>query len=305
MFGVSPAYFFSRFSTDFTVDQIVQALPDLRCMDFEGIQLEIFHADRLREWESKSQLLAKALDSEGLIPTQFVAHFLLQAFESEEYLLSNYGLDEWKRVVDIVQNFPQCKVVTLPFPPFKAQKGEIYNPTRYNRLYGALLNKVAKMLEGVETQGLKMALEIMPFSLVGNLEGFIRLSAALGTNTLGYNFDTGHAYHSKEILSLIPARLKEPIGNIGVKDLTFNITSRIYGTHLKDIKEGVAQAVRPGAGQLNWEEVLSNLIASGYTGSLDLEIPCREDEVQEEYTKGLKFLKETRARIEPAGLKVG
>ena len=49
MFGVSPAYFFSRFTTDFTVDQIAQALPDLRREGFSGFQLEIYHLHSVKE----------------------------------------------------------------------------------------------------------------------------------------------------------------------------------------------------------------------------------------------------------------
>jgi sugar phosphate isomerase/epimerase len=61
-------------------------------------------------------------------------------------------------------------------------------------------------------------LEILPSAIVGGIDGFIRLCERLGTASLGLNFDTGHAWASKENLYLIPAKLGR----------------QIVGTHLCD-----------------------------------------------------------------------
>jgi len=315
VFGVSPAYFFSRFTTDFTVHQIAQALPDLRKEGFSGFQLEIYHLHAIKDWEQKASYLSEVATSEGLIPTQFVAHFLLHGFDSASSVTSSFGIEEMKRVVDILQFFPQCRVVTVPLPTFTLEPGMVYERSHYLSLYQALVEKVGRMLELVESADLRMALELVPSSLVGGIDGFFRLCAALQSDTLGYNFDTGHAFSSKELITLIPARFSMVWSNRideGHKSkfqgdsplLDIGGNSRIYGTHLKDNWGKENLALRPGAGGIPWEDLLRNLLRSGYMGFLDLEIVCEAEKVQEEYGRGLRFLQEIVARLLPEMVKV-
>lgn len=284
-FGVSPAYFFSRFTTDFTVEQIARALPDLRKLGFEGFQLEIYHADRLGEWETKGATLASIAREEGLIPTQFVGHFLLQGFESGDMLRSSFGIAEMKRIVDILRNFPECRVITVPIPAFQIPAGSLWGRNEYEDAYQRMVEKIGSLLDIVEAAGFQMALELVPFSLVGGIEGFLKLRTLLGSTTLGYNFDTGHAFSSKEILPLIPARM------------TLEGTCRIYGTHLKDNWGTENLALPPGDAGVPWEEILQNLLLAGYRGSLDLEIACRAELVEEAYKRGLRFLRTIIANL--------
>ncbi len=277
-FGVSPAYFFSRFTTDFTVEQIAQALPDLRALGFDGFQLEIYHVDRLEEWETKGAMLASVAQEEGLIPTQFVGHFLLHGFESLETLRSAFGIEEMKRVLDILKDFPECRVITVPIPAFQIPAGSVWDRETYEDMYQRLVEKVAFQLEIVEAAGFRMALEIVPSSLLGGIEGFLKLRSLLGSTTLGYNFDTGHAFSSKEILPFVPARL------------TLDGSCFIYGTHLKDNWGTENLALAPGKAGVPWEDLLRNLLLAGYRGSLDLEIVCKAEQVAKEYGRGLRFL---------------
>ncbi|GAB4369956.1 MAG: hypothetical protein Kow009_06510 [Spirochaetales bacterium] len=286
-FGVSPAYFFSRFTTDFTVDQIASALPDLKQMGFEGFQLEIYHAERMGEWESKGAMLASRARETGLIPTQFVAHFLLHGFESREALESSFGIEEIKRVVEILHYFPECKVVTVPLPAFQVTPGFSWGRKEYADAYGRLVEKISFQLEIVESAGVRMALEIVPFSLLGGIEGLLRLRSRLGSSSLGYNLDTGHAFSSKEVLPLVPARLSQ------------DGTCCIYGTHLKDNWGTENLALSPGKGGVPWKDLLQNLFYAGYRGSLDLEIACRAEEVDEEYRRGLRFLQDIVDNLDP------
>ena len=71
---------------------------------------------------------------------------------------------------------------------------------------------------------------------VGGIDGFLRLCEHIGTDTLGLNFDTGHARACKENLYLIPAKLG----------------GRILGTHLCDNFGHENLSLRPGAGSIDW-----------------------------------------------------
>ena len=118
--------------------------------------------------------------------------------------------------------------------------------------------------------GKRLALELMPLSLVGGTEGFLRLLKEPGLGELAYNFDTGHAWARKERVELIPAL----VGNA------------IVGTHLCDNQGNENLKLRPGAGSLDFPALLAALEANGYAGSYDLEISCRPENLDAEYRRG-------------------
>lgn len=281
MYGVSPAYFFSRFSTDFTVPQYASALSGLQKLGYDSFQIEVFHHDRLGEWRGESSLIAKTAGDLGLGVSQFVAHFILRGFENEEALLSNYGFDEIHTVLDILENFPGCDLVTVPMPAFSLDSVSAYTAQDYRRLRDRLTEKLGRMLEAVEASKRRMALEIVPGSLIGGIAGFERIREELRSDTLGYNFDTGHAWSSKEAVSLIPARLGK----------------RIYGTHLKDNFGNENLPLVPGRGTIPWASVFRGLIEAGYQGSWDVEVVCPSAEVDAAYTEALAFLKKSEIAV--------
>ncbi len=84
------------------------------------------------------------------------------------------------------------------------------------------------------------------------------------------NFDTGHAWASKENLYLIPAKLGK----------------RIAGTHLCDNFQNENLSLRPGAGSIDWPRIVKALRLAGYDGWFDLEIICRLVMIHKEYREG-------------------
>jgi sugar phosphate isomerase/epimerase len=120
-----------------------------------------------------------------------------------------------------------------------------------------------------------MALEIMPAAIIGGIDGFLRLCDQLGSDSLGLNFDTGHAWASKENMYLIPAKLGR----------------RILGTHLCDNFGNENLSLRPGAGSIDWLRIMNALQTAGYSSSYDLEIICRPEEVQREYQQAYAFIR--------------
>jgi len=109
---------------------------------------------------------------------------------------------------------------------------------------------------------------------VGGIDGFLRLCEHLGSDTLGFNFDTGHAWACKENLYLIPAKLGP----------------RILGTHLCDNFGNENLSLRPGAGSIDWSRLIAALKACGYKGPWDIEIICKPEDAEIEYGTGRKFI---------------
>jgi sugar phosphate isomerase/epimerase len=271
--GVSPAYFISRFSARFTPGEVVTGLEDLAEMGFQGFQLEVFHPETLGDWRHRGASLVRRASADlGLKATQFVAHFMMEAFSSREKLFSDIGLTDMESVLEIVRPFDECGIVTVPLGAFEAPR--IPREQDYRDLFDRCLEKVGKLLAMVEETGRRMALEILPSAIIGGIDGFMRLCDRLGAATLGLNFDTGHAWASKENLYLIPAKLGR----------------RIVGTHLCDNFGKENLSLRPGRGSIHWPRLLEALQASGYEGALDVEIICKPEEARDEYSKALEYV---------------
>jgi len=273
MIGVSPAYFVSKFSNRFSPDDVAAGLDDLPALGFFGFQLEVFHRESLETWArtGAAEIRRKSSDV-GLKAHQFVAHFMLEDFADRQNLISNTAIEQMKVVLDIVDRFEECRVITVPLPAFEDRAAS--SRDNYLFLFERCAAKVSRLLSMVEDAGRRMALEVLPGAIVGGIDGFLRLCEHLGSGTLGLNFDTGHAWACKENLYLIPAKLGP----------------RILGTHLCDNFGHENLSLRPGAGSIDWPRLIAALKACGYNGPWDIEIVCPPNSVAEEYGAGRRFI---------------
>jgi sugar phosphate isomerase/epimerase len=110
--------------------------------------------------------------------------------------------------------------------------------------------------------------------VVGGIEGFLVICNELNSPDLGINLDTGHAWACREIVPLLPFRLKD----------------RIFGLHLCDNFGTENLSLAPGKGSIEWKPFMKNLLGSGYNVSLDIEIGCETENVKNEYVAGLKYI---------------
>ena len=273
-FGVSPAYHISRYSDRFTPEDVAASLADLAGMGFSAFQLEVFHPETLNDWVNRGNLVvANMVEKTGVLPSQFVGHFLLHGFGSAEALKSDFGIPETKACVALLKPFPDCETITVALPVFSAPKG--VNTEMYQMLWGRFTEKLETMIAIAEDAGKRIALEIMPGSILGGLQGLVRLINITDSPALGYNFDTGHAWASREAIELLPGMLAD----------------RIFGTHLKDNCQVENLAMVPGRGTIPWDAVINNLRSVDYPGSWDLEIRSEGANIKADYAEGLAFIK--------------
>ena len=273
MTGVSPAYFISRYTDRFTPSDVCEGLAEISELGFQQFQLEVFHVENLADWvNGGSQQVRQCSDGLGLRPSQFVAHFMLNAFSNASSVMSDSGLVEIDSVLQIVDRFEDCSIVTIPLGVFDSQG--IVGASDYIALFNRCVEKIGQLLERVEGAGRRLALEIMPSAVIGGIDGFMRLCDQLKTDTLGLNFDTGHAWAAKENLHMIPAKL----------------SGQILGTHLCDNFGHENLSLRPGAGSIDWPRIMAGLNAGGYRGSFDIEIVCQTEAVRPQYGQGRVFI---------------
>ena len=271
--GVSPAYHISRYSDKFLPEDVAASLTDLAAMGFSAFQLEVFHPETLSDWTHRGvTLVVQAAEKVNIYPSQFVGHFLLHGFASVKAIQSDFGIEETKTTLELLKPFPDCKVITVPTPALTLPSAPM-KKADYTALWKRFVEKLQTMLSIAEDNGKRIALEIMPGSIIGGIKGFLLLVNEIRGN-LGYNFDTGHAWAGREVVDLIPAILGD----------------KIYGTHLKDNNSNENLGLSPGKGTIPWDSLIMNLLENGYKGTWDLEIKCNPDEVQTEYEQGLQFL---------------
>lgn len=276
MFGVSPAFVFSLFGTAFRLQDYCAALPRLQRLGFGAYQPEIYRADALAEWERGAGELHGVASDLGLVPSQLVAHFLLERFKGPGAIEPGRGCDEIRRLAEIAKRFPPCQVITIPAPAFQADWGSPAGSSAagWRDLQGRLQEQIRSYLTILTDAGLKLAFEIMPFSVLGGLRRFLATCDEIGSPDLGLNLDTGHAWASGELVPALP----------------FEWAGRIFGTHLGD-NLGTDNVKLPlGQGSVPWEALLRNLGAAGYAGSLDIEVACPADEVELRYRESLLYL---------------
>jgi len=273
--GVSPAFVISKYGDHFTIHDYSNAVPVVKRLGFKAIQLEIYSKERLKEWESGADLLARTIKDEGLYISQFVAH-LLMVFFIENRINKDEVIETFKRVNRVAEKFPMERIITVPVGTLNKNLNIARGSTVYKDLQRQMEETVRIMCETAQSSGFRVALEILPGSLVGGVNGFTAMLKRLEMNNLGINLDTGHANVSETNVETLPLVLKE----------------RTFGTHLSDNDGRDNLSLRPGKGSIDWKVFLGNLKRADYTGSLDIEIHCRAEEAEFEYSSAYSYIRE-------------
>ena len=248
----------------------------VRELGFSAYQPEIVVETALPEWARDARRVHRTASDLGLFPTQFVAHFMLEQFSSLEKLNPRGGIDHLNQVLDIMQAFPACRVLTIPAPAFTVRwdSQEASERRWWQDVHDRLIEKIGLYVEATAGAGMKLAFEILPFSIFGGIGRFLALCKEIDSPALGLNFDTGHAWFCRELVPILPFEVKE----------------RIFGTHLGDNMSTENIKLAPGKGTIPWPPLLQNMISAGYAGSWDIEIGCKADQVRQEYGFGLNYL---------------
>ena len=271
--GVSPAFIISEYGEDFTIDNYSSAVPLIKGLGFKAIQLEIYSKERIREWESGRELLARRITDEGLYISQFVAHLLMVSFTGRR-IDKDEVIETFKRVLGLAEKFLMERVITVPIGTLDKNSNLTPESIEYKDLKEQMEETVLMICETAKLSDFKVALEVLPGSLVGGVRGFGNLLEKLKADNLGINLDTGHANVTEKNVETLPLVLK----------------NRIFGTHLSDNNGIDNLSLRPGKGNIKWDVFLSSLRNAGYTGSLDIEIHCRTDEVEIEYSSAYSYI---------------
>ena len=273
LFGVSPSFTVSEYGKNFTVNDICSSMITISKLGFKCFQPEVKFESALQDWVEGGAKKVKSLSDElGLEVSQFIAHYAMDYFADEDSLFSDNGIEETKKIVDLVLELKPCKIITIPIGSFNYGKSkrlgmvDSYRERLTEKLYG--------ILKVIEQANLKLAIEILLNSFIEGYDGFLDIANQIGSKNIGVNFDTGHAWANKEDVVLIPLKMKD----------------LIFGTHLCDNFGGESLSLTPGKGNIPWEPLIHNLVIFGYKGSMDLEISTEPDMIGAEYREGRDYI---------------
>jgi len=273
MIGVSPAYFLSLFSSRFTPGNIESSLSELTRIGFQSLQLETFVPEQVDLFDKASCLqLKRSIETVGLSTSQFVAHHLQEYFSSFEGLNNPRLISDFRRILSVVTLVHPQGTLTIPQPSFSL--GDSFPAPSFSEIWSTYLDKLDMLRNLAAEEGIALAVEVLPGSLLGNSDGFLRMTSYLGEPYIGINLDTGHAWACKENMALLPLKLNQ----------------YIYGTHISDNYSCENSSLRPGKGTIPWNLFFSACRMAGYNRPFDVEIRCTPEEVEFEYSAAYQFL---------------
>lgn len=271
---MSPAFLISLFGDKFTPDDVCAAMPVIRRLGFDCFQVELVSFDSVDLWLNGSAEKIKNRAAEtGLLMSQFVAHFMMEAFADERALFGDFGIEEMHKVFEIAGALRKEAPITVAIGPYH---GEASDPKARAGAYARLVEKLATIAQDAWSLGLKLSLEIQPGTLMEpGANGIMKAIRDIGSGNVGYNLDTGHVWAAGNNV----ARYPETLGGY------------IEGTHLCDNFGRENLSLRPGAGSIDFGYLIPALMRSKYDSSLDLEIFAPSGKVEDEYSTGLAYVK--------------
>ena len=160
-----------------------------------------------------------------------------------------YSEDDFFRMADTLGGSSLNIIEALP--------SEITAEQRINLITG-LCTRAARY-------GLKVSIEFLPWSPIGNLTQALALAEAVGQSNFGVNIDLWHHFRSGGTLSQLRTLAPEAIAAVQVNDIAPEPWANV-------IEETSLGRILPGEGVGEIEECLSALYASGVRGPVNVEV---------------------------------
>ncbi|MEK7865169.1 MAG: sugar phosphate isomerase/epimerase [Planctomycetota bacterium] len=137
------------------------------------------------------------------------------------------------------------------------------------------VSALGDVMRAAEASGLRVGIEYEPGFLVGDLEGLLSVIREVDHPLLGANLDLGHAQVVGD----------DPAGAIR------KLAGRVWNMHVEDIRGRVHRHLIPGEGEVDFREIRSALVDTGYDGFLTVELYTCAEAPARAGTLSLAFLR--------------
>jgi sugar phosphate isomerase/epimerase len=124
----------------------------------------------------------------------------------------------------------------------------------------------------------KLAIEPRPKEIIDNTDSLLRVFDLIESDSIGGLLDTSHQHLNKEITALSIHKLK----------------GKLFGLQASENDGITAYHWPPGHGEIDWEEIVNALIATGYDGTISIDVTGMD--VEREALEGKDYVKKVLGR---------
>lgn len=190
-----------------------------------------------------------------------IRHVLECIQEKPEFCVSavschaNYAVDDFvyqlqQRLLRTVRRYGTDIVIVSTYINYADRE------RRREELWAQLIDRTRHLCSIAEREGVRLAIEPEPNSIVSNLADFFRLAEAVDSPALKMNFDVGHAY------------LCEP----DVEGAILRAKDYIVHGHIDNMRRGEHCHLLPWDGEIDLAAACRSLKQHGFDGTLALDL---------------------------------
>lgn len=245
------------------------ALRRIARLGFRAVELIAWDREALDSYYTPARIaeLRALLDAEGLVLSEFVS--TPPGLSSPDPARRQAALEQFRRAADVAVALGTDTINTvsaypfdLSFPPLTtrplAQLWTVDLPAGldWEANWVAYVETTRQMCAICEERGLRYALESHPYRWVCGAASMLRLMEHVGSPALGMNLDPSHMF---------------PMGEMPHVSV-YQLGGRVWHTHFSD-NDGTTNAHwRPGKGKVDWKALLAALHATGFDGTISIEL---------------------------------
>jgi sugar phosphate isomerase/epimerase len=271
-------------------------------MGYKWVELENLVSSNITLYSSENiKRIRSVMAEEGVRCPVFNANSVRDRLPSTDAALRAEALAEFRRLGDVAAALEtEAGICTINETPerFAVRGEEIYydSPSmsmelppdwRWEDVWAYYVDTVAQCVEIASERDLRFSLEVFPNAIISTTDGFLRLWEAIGSESFGMVFDTGHLFY-----------LREPL-TVSVEKLG----SRLFVAHMSDNDGLVNHHWPPGRGSIDFGKLLRAFKKIEFKGPMIVEgITKGFDEWDQMYLEGRRYLQSILERLEGEGV---
>jgi len=269
--GCSPGYAVALFGPDSSLPQFLESMDRLHAIGFRNFGIEILEPEHISIYQQPGAVdkLIKKAEATQIRLNHFPIWHCCANLSSSDTERRRLGVRQFAEGVEVATQLG-IPLVTIgsDWPPEwvssynadynHAPASDFFLPSTavYEEMWRGHCQAIRECLEIAEKANLRLGFEPRANSFIANVDAFLRLSDALGSDRLGCILDAMHsAYHRENV----PIAIKK-------------LGSRLVGLQLSgtDGKSMVHLPIESGDPFV--KEVIDALKTSNFTGTVDVEL---------------------------------
>lgn len=290
--NVAWLYAITKYGYPPPINKIFNIIDDMKNLGFDAIELEVYTAKNLLEFEEKKKEIKKKIKDLDLKVINLAA-VLPELLDANEEIRKK-GIEYFKRSINLANFFESPMIQTDTFtPPLKFEgrgpyKGAIVFGEKYKvivdqtfswkKFWKMLVTTMKKCAKAAKKGDLLFTVEPRVGETISNSDAMLKLLEEVNEENFGAVLDCGHLNAAKELIPLSIEKLGEKIMYVHASD--------------NDGRDNYHFA--PGKGTIDWDGVFQALKKHKFNGYVAIDVGGEEvkNRLDEEVLEAKKFLEE-------------